>query len=296
MGLECCARANGPDFIHRAAVGVHRHDGRVQVFETADTIDIPDERVWVVGDLHGSTRWIQALLPAMRRFDSSVRTILQLGDYGFDHGRSGRHPIDYWATKTGIKRVFVTLGNHEEWNKVTPALDTDPGRAIRVSDVVWLLPRPFRFKIAGRDVLSLGGASSTDKSLRTPGKDWFEDELITPAMEAAAVSGGQTSLLLTHESPTRAVPSVQAALAKNPDGYPPEALAISATQRARIQKVSDAVRPSLHLHGHMHAFGEAEIDGRRVISLDRDTFPGNAGVLDMTTLTFNQLPYDSIGY
>jgi hypothetical protein len=53
---------------------------------------------------------------------------------------------------------------------------------------------------------------------------------------------------------------------------------------------------SLHLHGHMHAFGEAEIDGRRVISLDRDTFPGNAGLLDMTTLTFNRLPHDSIGY
>lgn len=268
----------------------------MQVFETAATIDIPDERVWVVGDLHGNTRWVQALLPAMRRLDPSVRTILQLGDYGFDHGRSGRHPIDYWATKTGIERVLVTLGNHEEWHNITSAQEAAPGRAIRVSDVVWLLPRPFRFSIAGRDVLSLGGASSIDKSLRTPGDDWFEDELVTPAMEAAAVSGGPTSLLLTHESPARPVPSVQAVLAENPDRYPPEALAISAGQRARIQRVSDATRPSLHLHGHMHAFGEAQIDGRRVISLDRDTFPGNAGLLDMTNLTFNLLPHDSVRY
>jgi hypothetical protein len=263
--------------------------------ETAASFDLPDERVWVVGDLHGNAGWIQVLLPAMRRHDPSLRTILQLGDYGFDHAQPGTGPVDYWAKRAGIERVLVTLGNHEEWNHITAAQEHVPGMAFRVSDVVWLLPRPFRFKIAGREVLSLGGASSVDKAFRTAGKDWFEDELITEQMEADAVAGGPADLLLTHESPASAAPEVQLLLTNNPHEFPPEALAVSAAQRARVQRVSDATLPHLHMHGHMHVYGDLEREDRRtVVSLDRDTFPGNAGVLDLATLAFNPLALNEI--
>lgn len=264
----------------------------MESLETASTFALPDERVWVVGDLHGNSGWIQTLLPAMRRFDPSLRTILQLGDYGFHHPGAGTHTVDYWAKKAGIERVLVTLGNHEEWNHISPAQKTSPGEAIRVSNVVWLLPRPFRFTIGGRQVLSLGGASSVDKAFRTAGKDWFEDELISADMETEAISGGPADLLLTHESPVHAVSEVRAILANNPHEFPAEALSISAAQRERVQRVSDLVKPSLHFHGHMHVFGDVGLeDGRRVISLDRDTFAGNAGVLDLRTLTFEPLPH-----
>lgn len=177
------------------------HRGAVEPLETATTFNLPDERVWAVGDLHGNVRWVQALLPAMHRRDPSIRTVLQVGDYGFDHTGRGTHPVDFWAEKSGIERVLVTLGNHEEWANISPAQEATPGRAIRVSEVVWLLPRPFRFTIAGREVLSLGGASSVDKAFRTPGKDWFEDELITEEMETAAIAGGAADVLLTPEVP-----------------------------------------------------------------------------------------------
>lgn len=263
----------------------------METFEAASAFAFPDERVWVVGDLHGNARWLQTLLPAMRRVDPTVRTILQLGDYGFDHGGQGTHPVDYWAKKVGIERVLVTLGNHEEWNHITPAQEAVPGHAIRVSEVVWLLPRPFRFTIADREVLSLGGASSVDKALRTPGKDWFEDELVSEPMVAEAISGGPADLLLTHESPAHAVPEVQAILRENAHDYPLNALTLSAAQRERVQLISDAVKPRLHMHGHMHTFGTRQIgDTRRVISLDRDTFSGNAGLLDMGPLAFEPIP------
>lgn len=102
----------------------------------------------------------------MRRFDPAMRTILQVGDYGFVHDGRGTHAVDFWAQKAGIERVLVTLGNHGAWEKITPAHALAPGHAIRVSEVVWLLPRPFRLTIAGREVLSLGGASSVDKVFR----------------------------------------------------------------------------------------------------------------------------------
>ena len=264
----------------------------METLETAATFALPDERVWVVGDVHGNAGWIQMLFPAMRRYDPSVRTILQLGDYGFDHPGAGTHTVDFWAKKAGIERVLVTLGNHEQWNHIGPAQEASPGQAIRVSNVVWLLPRPFRFTIGGREALSLGGASSVDKVFRIAGKDWFEDELISADMEAEAISGGPADLFLTHESPALAVPEVQGILAINPHEFPAEALRVSAAQRERVQRVSDRVKPSLHFHGHMHVFGDMGLeDGRRVISLDRDTFAGNAGVLDLRTLAFDPLPH-----
>lgn len=75
----------------------------------------------------GSSETSTATLTGSRR--SSLRcagstrryTILQLGDYGFDHSGHGTHAVDYWAHKAGIERFLVTLGNHEEWNKSTPA-------------------------------------------------------------------------------------------------------------------------------------------------------------------------------
>ncbi|MEV7618869.1 metallophosphoesterase [Microbacterium sp. NPDC089321] len=270
-------------------------EGAILESET-QSFDLADERVWVVGDLHGNARWIQTLFPAMRRFDPTIRTVLQVGDYGFDHDGRGTHAVDFWARKAGIERVLVTLGNHEAWDRIAPAQARAPGRAIRVSEVVWLLPRPFRMTIADRKVLSLGGASSVDKAIRTPGKDWFEEELITQAMETRAILGGRADLLLTHEAPVNAAPEVRAIIASNPDGYPPDALAISAAQRQRVQRVSNAVRPVLHFHGHMHTYGTAELgDGRRVVSLDRDTRVGNAGVLDLVTLTFEPLRGDHRG-
>ncbi|MEU4014835.1 metallophosphoesterase [Microbacterium sp. NPDC028030] len=268
-----------------------RYRGMATV-ESTGTFDLPEERVWVVGDLHGNAGWIQTLLPAMHRFDPTMRTILQVGDYGFDHGGRSAAAVDFWATNAGIERVLVTLGNHETWDKITPAQEASPGQAIRVSDVAWLLPRPFTFTIRGRVLLSLGGASSVDKSFRTAGKDWFEDELITDAMEHAAIAAGRADVLLTHESPVRTTPSVQSVLTTNPFGYSLEALGISASQRERVQRVSDATQPAVHLHGHMHVYGDVPLaDGRRVISLDRDTFAGNAGTLDLSTLEFTPLPH-----
>ncbi|HWU29998.1 MAG TPA: metallophosphoesterase [Microbacterium sp.] len=264
----------------------------METLESAGTLDLPDKRVWVIGDLHGNTGWIQTLFPAMRRFDPTMRTVLQLGDYGFDHGGRGADAVDFWAKNAGIERVLVTLGNHEAWDKIAPAQDEAPGQAIRVSEVVWFLPRPFRFTVAGREVLSLGGASSVDKAFRTVGKDWFEDELITDAMEHAAISTGRGDVLLTHESPIRSVPEVQSILTANPFEYSLEALHISASQRARVQRVSDATQPELHLHGHMHVYGDVDLaDGRRIVSLDRDTFARNAGTLDLSTLEFTPLPH-----
>lgn len=267
----------------------------MRVLETAASFTLPDARVWAAGDWHGSSGWVQTLLPAMRRHDSQIGTILQLGDFGFDFPDHGTSPVDFWAERAGIERVLVTLGNHEAWDQIAPAQAEAPGHAIRVSEVVWLLPRPFRLTVGGREVLSLGGAVSVDKHLRTEGKDWFADELITTQMMEDAIAGGPADVLLTHEPGATVVPEVEAVLAANPHNFPVDARAESARSRARVEHVWDAVRPGMFMHGHLHVYGDRTLDdGRQIISLNRDAMAGNAGVLDMALLEFEPLPLSTI--
>lgn len=267
----------------------------MRVLETARTIDLPDPRAWVLGDLHGNSGWVQTLFPAMRRHDSQVTTVLQLGDYGFDFPAHGTSPVDYWARKAGIERVLCTLGNHESWGVISAAQGEAPGLAIRVSDVVWVLPRPARFTLGGRTVLSLGGAASLDRHLRTEGSDWFPDEAITDAMVDEAIADGNADLMLTHECGLTTVPEAERVIAANPHHFPHSALDASRASRERVERVREAVRPRLHAHGHLHVYGERELpDGRRIVAVNRDTMAGNAVMLDLATLTYEPLSLAAI--
>lgn len=248
--------------------------------ENARHVDLPDSRVAVCGDWHGNVGWLRTLAPAIRRLAPEVTTVLQVGDWWMDTGLS-----DEVLVQAGIERVFVTLGNHEPWSGITPVLEAHPGAAVRVSDVTWLLPRPFSFRIGGRQFLSLGGATSVDRLWRTSGRSWWPDEAITDHHVADARTGS-ADVMITHESPARTpVNAVREVLQANPFGFPEETLIESSASRARVTQVWDAVHPSILFHGHMHVPGSgATEDGRKVLSLGRDTQHSHLAFLDLQTL------------
>ncbi|WP_298866419.1 metallophosphoesterase [uncultured Microbacterium sp.] len=255
---------------------------QLKSLEYSRDIALSDERVAVCGDWHGNIGWVRMLARALPNLAYDVTTVLQLGDWWM-----GPQETDPLFAEAGIERVLVTLGNHEPWDRIRPLLAEYPGAAVRVSDVTWILPRPARLTIGGRTVLSFGGAASVDRLWRTEGRDWWPDEAITDEQVAAAIAGGPTDLMLTHESPaTTPVGAVRELLGTNPNRFPTAALADSAQSRARVSEVWDAVRPELLMHGHMHTPGGgiAE-DGRRVVSLGRDVQEDNLAFLDMSTLT-----------
>lgn len=254
----------------------------MEVLEHTDAIILDDHRVAVCGDWHGNLGWLRMLARALPRLAPDVRTILQLGDWRMDALET-----DALFADAGIHRVFVTVGNHEPFDLISPLLAAHPGAAIRVSDVTWILPRPARLTIGGRTVLSLGGAASVDRIWRTEGVDWWPEEAITDGQVAAAIAGGAAHLMLTHESPTDTpVRAVSEMLRKNPRRFPAEALNESAQSRAQVSKVWDTVRPQLLLHGHLHTPGGGMMaDGRRVVSLGRDAQQDNLAFVDMQTLT-----------
>lgn len=249
--------------------------------EYATEIFLPDTRVAVCGDLHGNFRWLDIVARSVQTLAPGVTTMLQLGDWWMDPGAT-----DEAVHGTGIERIYVTLGNHEPWPQVTALLDAHPGAAVRVSEITWLLPRPARLTIGGRSVLSLGGAVSVDRAWRQEGVSYWKDEEITREHVAVAIAGGPADLMLTHESPAGTpVRAVQEILRTNPFGFPDDALADSATSRARVAKVWNIVYPELLIHGHMHAPGGGQTeDGLRVASLGQDGQQGNFGFLDMQTL------------
>lgn len=253
----------------------------MRALEIAKKVELPDERVAVVGDIHGNFRWLDIVARAIHALAPDVTTILQLGDWWMNPDTT-----DEVLAGTGIERIYVTLGNHEPWDQITPLLDAHPSASVRVSDVIWILPRPARLSIGGRSVLSLGGAVSVDRAWRVEGISWWPDEEITREHVAQAIAGRPADLMLTHESPAGTpVRAVREILRTNPMGFPDDARAASATSRARVAKVWNIMYPELLIHGHMHAPGGGRTeDGLRVASLGQDGQQGNLGFLDMKTL------------
>lgn len=253
----------------------------LKALEVESTVVLPDQRVAVVGDIHGNYRWMDIVARSMRRLAPGVTTVLQVGDWWMDPDTT-----DEALDGSGIERIYVTLGNHEPWDQVTPLLDAHPDCAIRVSEITWILPRPARLTIGGRSVLSLGGAVSVDRAWRQEGVSWWKDEEVTSEHVKAAIAGGSADLMLTHEAPAGTpVRAVQAILRTNPFGFPDDALRDSAKSRARVAKVWNIVYPELLIHGHMHAPGGGQTEyGLRVASLGQDGQQGNLGILDMRTL------------
>jgi len=253
----------------------------LRALDTASNITLPDQRVAVVGDIHGNFRWLDIVARAAQTLAPDVTTMLQLGDWAMDPDTT-----DEALDGTGIERIYVVLGNHESWNQITPLLDAHPGDAIRVSKITWLLPRPGRLTIGGRSVLSLPGAVSVDRAWRQEWVSYWKDEEITSEHVKAAIAGGPADLMLTHEPPAGTpVRAVQEILRTNPMGFPDDAIRDSATSRARVAKVWNIVYPELLIHGHMHAPGGGQTEyGLRVASLGQDGQQGNLGFLDMQTL------------
>lgn len=127
----------------------------------------------VVGDVHAEFGALNALVNKKR-----PKIVLQCGDFGFwpnirDMDRRGRLRDRNAPIMQGT-RLYWADGNHEDhWslgklssNEVYPnVFYMKRGTTLTLPD--------------GRTVLFMGGAASVDREWRTPGYDWFPNEVIT---------------------------------------------------------------------------------------------------------------------
>jgi hypothetical protein len=262
-------------------------------------ISIPDltlpgeTSVVVAGDWHGNVTWAQQTFPFLRRAVPGVRTVLHLGDFGYWPERPGHgfeETVSYWARAAGVERVLVTPGNHEWWSDLDKKFTAAPGRMVQLADRVFMMPRNFRFTLAGRQFTSLGGAASLDRADRVPLKEWWPSEVLTEADVAAAIAGGRTDVMLTHEAVDGGPALIEQVIRSNPLGWDDYALAYSALSRDRVTRAYNALRPLVLAHGHLHLRAERTLeDGRRIYSLAADGDAGNLAVLNLSRLRWNWL-------
>lgn len=77
---------------------------------------------------------------------------------------------------------YTTLfidGNHENFDRLLacPVQDFHGGKASQVHDTVWYLRRGEVFDLCGKTCFVMGGAQSIDMMWRTPGANWWPEEV-----------------------------------------------------------------------------------------------------------------------
>ena len=139
-------------------------------------------RIFLTGDVHGdvtSARLGKRLFPEGEGL-SKEDFLVVLGDFGlFWH--NPRTPEERRCLRSLADRPWTTLfvdGNHENFD-LLDALPTEErwGAPVGVAAPgVYHLRRGFVFDVAGLSCFVFGGGRSVDKSVRTPGTDWWERE------------------------------------------------------------------------------------------------------------------------
>lgn len=228
-----------------------------------------------------------------------VRTVLHLGDlrYSAPAIRDGRHTdyrkylrvLDQLLESHGIQRLLLTPGNHDWWEQLHAQFSRLESTPYRISQRIWALPRGFKFCLGAATFMSFGGAASLNTG---PGdRNWSRYEVATPAEVGRAVVQRPVDVLLTHEAPNAAIPSVEAITRSKRSRGKADRLAASAASRSVVDQLLEALQPRLNLHGHMHVSGEnAAAAAPRIYSLAAAGSLRNMGVLDLRTLNFTWLP------
>lgn len=257
--------------------------------------------VAVAGDWHGNELFASARIGDVARH--GVSTLLHVGDFGVWPGRSGKRyllRVEAACAEHGV-RVLVTPGNHEDWGRLTQRWQTqgavnDQAELVplELTEHIAILPRGHRWTMQGRSFVSLGGAPSVDKHLRSRGIDWWAEEQISDEDVERVAAGAHAEVMVAHDSPDApyAVPKVAQIIATNPIGWPEDSIAYAAAGRGRMTRAFEAVAPRLFVHGHYHVADQttvavpgAEHDTRVWALASDQEGVGNLRYLDLATLT-----------
>lgn len=135
-------------------------------------------RIVICGDTHGvlDTLKISNFQESDQRLDENDYLII-CGDAGVVwESETLKESIEYFES-FGTNILFVD-GNHENFDILNsyPVSTWSGGKIHKISNRIYHLMRGQVFCIAGKTFLTLGGADSTDKEIRTEGLNWWKEE------------------------------------------------------------------------------------------------------------------------
>ena len=223
--------------------------------------------VMIIGDLHGDWGRINKLIQKKR-----PSIVLQCGDFGWWPKMEIRKPVLYqsqvrWRLK-GIKPdsslIYWCDGNHEDHEDLLNMGRRQKEEILCYPQVLYK-PRGSTLELPdGRIVLFAGGAESIDKAMRTPGFDWFPEEIPSGTEFNRMMNHPHVDIVVSHTCPEEWVPDVC------------RGEKLSDPTRGLLSQVLRKYSPSLWYHGHWHheAKGVSREHGTRWFSLD---YPGHGG-------------------
>ena len=245
-------------------------------------------RIAIAGDWHADTDYAVAAIEYAAKRNADV--VVHLGDFGY-------HLADDYldAVEEALRRRQLTLGfvdgNHENFDRLLALPVTGDGLRPLRRHIVHL-PRGLRWRWGTTRCLAVGGASSVDRVLRSPGRSWWPQESITVAQASQIRAAGPAEVMLCHDCPAGVtVPGAD----RERLGFPADDLARSDRHRLLLRSIVDAVRPHRLWHGHFHVRHQAVLDGagyRTVVDgLGKNRYPieNNLVVVDLAALGFHRL-------
>jgi hypothetical protein len=222
-------------------------------------------QVGFAGDWHGNTAWAGHCVGAFA--NAGISRVFHLGDFGLWPGEDGKRYLQglHDACDAAELTLFVTLGNHEDYDRVS-RMRTDDSGWLYMDDypLFRFAPRGHVWRSEGVLYASLGGAGSVDMRHRTPGKSWWPQEAITAEDVAAlsanleAVGGGRVDVMLTHDAPAGLI---RRGMMPRPSWITEEVEAYCWQGRVLLAEACDIAQPRSLLHGHWHDWYEDDFEG-----------------------------------
>jgi hypothetical protein len=230
-------------------------------------------QIAILGDVHSDWTSLDIVLKDV--FEKGITTIIQVGDFGYNWPNTDpwkpnvnrHHNVMDWSDGgTGefdpnIK-MFWLDGNHENFD----ALAEDGGE--------WAHPyweycprgtiKSFPHILGQDGIMLFGGATSVDKSDRTPHVTWWPQENITymqvvKAQQAA--EGRRIKAMFTHEHP-ECIEYYK--YAKGNTRFHEQAKnEVSKSDRLALQALKDTINPEFWFFGHHHRFHHGVVDGTK---------------------------------
>lgn len=197
--------------------------------------------ILIVGDTHGN--W-GALNTLMQKKKPSL--VIQCGDFGWwprmevkKHGQQKEWLLKGLKVPIGTEVLWVD-GNHEDHDDIL-SMNPQEHEGILCYPQVTYKPRGSTMVLPdGRVVLFFGGAESIDKAWRTPGLDWFPEEIPNVDEFNRAMSHDKVDIVISHTAPDYWVPDICRGDKFN-----------DPTRKA-LNSILTKYNPSLWYHGHWH--------------------------------------------
>ena len=217
--------------------------------------------IQLLGDLHGHVELLPALLQSAR-MKYNIKAALQVGDFGFYKGVSGRIP-------PLPVPVYAFDGNHEDHRLLALAV-AQKLTAFGSRGQITYRRRSEVFTLGGVSIGCIGGALNADRSQESENHpNWVTDGDVDRA--AYVFNAEQPEIILAHSCPhsigvgMKANKNMAYCVASFCEGF--NTGPMNDCGEPGLTRLWERLtyRPKLWLFGHFHRFHRATVDGCRFV-------------------------------